>query len=256
MPSITLKPVVVTGIQASPTQFSAVFAPVEEVRVFNSSSTATAYIGYEHPAGTPPVAGKCIIPVYPGMRVLLSVSNMDQVYYTKSTTDELVLEPLSKDHKSSNLDLLQNNSVLTPQVVANTAARHGVNDPNTSHYLKSEVYNKTETYSKTEVYNKTETYTKAEVETTKLSMPYVAVDATYTILATDYTIDCTANTFTVTAPTAVGIAERMYQINNSGTGVITLDGNGSETFNGDLTILLAQWEAVTIQSTGANWIIL
>jgi len=28
---------------------------------------------------------------------------------------------------------------------ANTAARHGVNDPNTSHYLKSETYTKTET---------------------------------------------------------------------------------------------------------------
>jgi hypothetical protein len=86
---------------------------------------------------------------------------------------------------------------------------------------------------------------------------YVAKTATYTATAADYTIDCTANTFTVTLPTAVGITGRIYVIKNTGTGVITVDGNSTETIDGQLTQTLNQWNTLKIQSNGSSgWIII
>ena len=89
-----------------------------------------------------------------------------------------------------------------------------------------------------------------------IELPYVAKTATYVITAADYTINCTANTFTVTLPTAVGCAGRIYNIKNSGTGVITVDANGTETIDGELTQTLNQYDNMQIQSTNTNWIIL
>jgi hypothetical protein len=90
-----------------------------------------------------------------------------------------------------------------------------------------------------------------------LSLPYRAITALRTLDATDYVVDCTANTFTVTLPTSVGIQGRIYTIKNSGTGVITIDGAGTETLDGDSTIVLSQkYQSVTIQSDNANWIII
>ncbi len=89
-----------------------------------------------------------------------------------------------------------------------------------------------------------------------LNLPYVAKTANYTATASDHTIDATANSFTVTLPTAVGITGRVYNIHNSGTGTITVDADGTETIEGDLTQEVNQWENLKIQSTGANWIVL
>jgi hypothetical protein len=85
---------------------------------------------------------------------------------------------------------------------------------------------------------------------------YVAVSSTHTATNTNYFINCTANTFTVNLPTAVGIQGRSYVIKNSGAGVITLDANGTETIDGNLTITLNQYDSYTVVSDGANWIII
>jgi hypothetical protein len=67
-------------------------------------------------------------------------------------------------------------------------------------------------------------------------------------------IDCVANSFTVTLPTAVGIAGKQYCIKNSGTGVITIDANGLQTIDGALNFFLStQYESIWIISDGANW---
>jgi hypothetical protein len=58
-------------------------------------------------------------------------------------------------------------------------------------------------------------------------------------------INCTANTFTVTLPTAVGIGGREYTIKNSGSGVITVDGDGAETIDGSATRTLNQYDSIT-----------
>ena len=84
---------------------------------------------------------------------------------------------------------------------------------------------------------------------------YVAKTATYTATSSDHTIDCTDNTFTVTLPTAVGITGRVYVVKNSGTGTITVDGDGSETIDGNTSIdIVTQYDSRRLQSNGVNWI--
>ena len=88
-----------------------------------------------------------------------------------------------------------------------------------------------------------------------ITKPYVGKTGTYGISDSDYLINCTANTFTVTLPTAVGITGREYIVKNSGSGVITLDGNGAETIDGSANKTLNQYDSITVVSDGANWII-
>lgn len=94
------------------------------------------------------------------------------------------------------------------------------------------------------------------VGTGGVTYPLVQKSATYTVLVTDYTIECTANSFTVTLPTAVGITGQVFNINNTGTGVVTVATTSSQTINGSSTQTVNQWENLQIQSNGTNWIIL
>ncbi len=80
--------------------------------------------------------------------------------------------------------------------------------------------------------------------------------AIYTLTSLDNIIECTANTFTITLPTAVGIAGKQYVIKNSGSGVITVDGDGSQTIDDELTQALNQYDSITIVSNNTNWIII
>lgn len=90
-----------------------------------------------------------------------------------------------------------------------------------------------------------------------LTLNYVAKTNTYGIQTTDYMIDCTANTFTVTLPTAVGYAGQVYEIKNSGTGVITVNTTSSQTIDGSLTEVIAnQYGILKVMSNGANWMIM
>ena len=95
------------------------------------------------------------------------------------------------------------------------------------------------------------------VSTTGFSTAYVAKTATYTILATDSLINCTANTFTVTLPSGATVGSgAQYTIKNSGTGSITIDGSGSETIDDELTQPLSPTHSITVASDGINFIIL
>lgn len=89
-----------------------------------------------------------------------------------------------------------------------------------------------------------------------VAFKYVAKTATYTATIDDFTIDCTSGTFTVNLPTAVGITGRIYVIKNSGVGVITLDADGTETIDGLTTQTIISLASLTVQSNGANWIII
>lgn len=87
------------------------------------------------------------------------------------------------------------------------------------------------------------------------SRTITSISATYTILLTDDLIDCTANTFTVTLPTAVGIIGRVFDIKNSGVGVITLEGDGSETIDDMANVSIGTKDDVQVTSNGTNWLI-
>jgi len=92
------------------------------------------------------------------------------------------------------------------------------------------------------------------------SAGYVAKTGTYTATINDYTINCTSGTFTVTLPTAVGCAGRLYVITNSGGGTITVGTTSSQTFANVVatptTLTMAAVGSRTVQSDGANWLLL
>lgn len=46
-----------------------------------------------------------------------------------------------------------------------------------------------------------------------VSRSYASVNANYNVLALDYFILCTANSFDVTLPTAVGRQNKIYEVN-------------------------------------------
>jgi hypothetical protein len=106
-----------------------------------------------------------------------------------------------------------------------------------------------------QLYYSTNTTTKSRgfVEVAR----YTAVSATYTATPDDYTINCTSGTFNVTLPTAVGIQGRIYKVKNSGSGTITLNTTGGQTIDGASNkVLSTQYQVITVQSTGSNWIVL
>jgi hypothetical protein len=87
---------------------------------------------------------------------------------------------------------------------------------------------------------------------------YSAKTSTYNVLFYDGIIDCTSGTFTVTLLTAVGLTgtNGQFTIKNSGAGTITLATTSSQTIDGQLTQTIAPSSSITVQSTGANWIII
>jgi hypothetical protein len=78
--------------------------------------------------------------------------------------------------------------------------------------------------------------------------------ANYTITGTDDIVICTANSFTVTLPTAVGRSGKTFKVKNAGSGVITVGTTSAQTIDGSTTYLLSvQYQSLTVESDGANW---
>ncbi len=83
-------------------------------------------------------------------------------------------------------------------------------------------------------------------------------DTNYTLTVNDDTVlfDTGATTRTATLPAASTVTGKIYHIKkiDSGAGFVTIDGNGSETIDGDLTPdITAQYESFTIVCDGSNW---
>lgn len=77
--------------------------------------------------------------------------------------------------------------------------------------------------------------------------------AARTLIDTDNTVICDG-TFTVTLPVASGVKGKVYFIKNVGMGTITVDADGSETIDGDTTVVMAvQYESLLIVCDGSNW---
>jgi hypothetical protein len=91
-------------------------------------------------------------------------------------------------------------------------------------------------------------------------LPFAAKSANYTTTANDgvITVDASGAARTITLVTAVGNAGLQYTIKkiDSSVNLVTIDGNGSQTIDGVVTTALSrQYEAITIISDGANWLV-
>jgi len=84
-------------------------------------------------------------------------------------------------------------------------------------------------------------------------LAYRSVANPYTIALTDTVLDCNG-TFTITLPTASGIAGKIYIIKNSGTGIISVTCFDSETIDGLVTRRSdVQYQSIMVISDGSNW---
>jgi hypothetical protein len=89
-----------------------------------------------------------------------------------------------------------------------------------------------------------------------ISRTYIEITSTYTPTALNTSVNCTSGTFNVDLLSAATITGKIYNIKNSGSGIITVNPYGSEALDEELAQLLYPGECISIQSTGVNWIIL
>ncbi len=91
-----------------------------------------------------------------------------------------------------------------------------------------------------------------------ISLSIVNKTGDYTAAITDYVITCDANggAFTVTLPAASGVTGKIYHIKktDSSGNAVTVDGNASETIDGDTTkVISTQYDSMEIICDGSNW---
>lgn len=86
---------------------------------------------------------------------------------------------------------------------------------------------------------------------------FVIKTAAYTLTVSDTILYCnSATAYTQSLPAASG-SSKVYYIKNINAGVITLDGNSSDTIDGELTQTISQNECITVHDYAANkWAIL
>jgi len=94
-----------------------------------------------------------------------------------------------------------------------------------------------------------------EIITGGIIRPYVAKTAVYPLTVADHYVHCTSGTFTLTLPTAVGIAGRDFVMKNTGAGVITIATTSAQTIDGAASgvLTLVQNDWLRVVSDGANW---
>lgn len=87
---------------------------------------------------------------------------------------------------------------------------------------------------------------------------FVTPTGDYTVLATDETIEYASGSYTVTLPDGEDVPGKVYNIKNSGNGIITINTTNSRTIDGNASgvIKLVQYDNLTVQSNGRNYIIL
>lgn len=89
-----------------------------------------------------------------------------------------------------------------------------------------------------------------------VSFSYISKTGSYTLTASDYTVENTSGANTFTLPTAVGITGREYVISNSSASALTLNTTSSQTIGGVTSKTLnVQYGGIRVQSNGANWTI-
>jgi len=86
--------------------------------------------------------------------------------------------------------------------------------------------------------------------------PVILKSADYTLTEDDTIVEATANTFTLTLPSASGISGKQFIIKNSGGGTVTVHGHGSEIIDLVPNHDVLSSKSLTIISNGTDWMII
>lgn len=115
-------------------------------------------------------------------------------------------------------------------VIKHTTQATGVNDP--SYPISKDAYN----------------------EDHQVEYAFRTLTGATTLDATDDFVECTSGSYTITLPTAVGFKHPLFIKNFGAEGdEITVDGDGSETIDGELNVILRRRNAIMLVSDDTNW---
>ena len=99
-------------------------------------------------------------------------------------------------------------------------------------------------------------WVRGSVTSNGIRQSIVSKTSNYTLTSTDYTVNCTTGSFTITLPSAVTVYGQIYYIKNTGAGTITIATTSSQTIDGNIpsTYNLVGVGVLQVQSDGSNWI--
>lgn len=108
-----------------------------------------------------------------------------------------------------------------------------------------------------------EFYSGAKVRASEVSAEYNAISASTTLVMntignvgnSNYLLEVTANSPTVTLPSATGAYGMSFIVKNTGSGTAVLATTGGQTIDGASTKNITQNVSLTVYSNGTNWII-
>jgi hypothetical protein len=93
-----------------------------------------------------------------------------------------------------------------------------------------------------------------------LNPTYSLTQITYSYFLTinDNVVECTTGSFIVTLPTAIGITGKLYNIKNTGSGIITINTTLSQSIDGYVNgeLALTQYECLSVVSNNTKWLIM
>lgn len=97
--------------------------------------------------------------------------------------------------------------------------------------------------------------------TTAPTLTVVAKTASFTASTSEaaiYSVSAASGDVVATLPTAASAANRSltFKRTDASANSFTIDGAGSETIDGELTIALTQYDSVTVVSDGTSWLII
>jgi hypothetical protein len=85
---------------------------------------------------------------------------------------------------------------------------------------------------------------------------YTEKTANYTLLSIDDVVNCTANSFAITLPSAPLNNGKRYEIKNTGAGTITMNTTSGQTIDGNASgvLTIAAGSQMSVVSNNTNWI--
>ena len=100
------------------------------------------------------------------------------------------------------------------------------------------------------------TQTSGITSTGGITFKQVEINSSYTATTSDYVIDVTGGTFTVTLPSAIGIQGRLLIIKNNGGGAVTVQPISGQTLDDKPYLILSETNSIQIASNGSSWVII
>jgi len=98
------------------------------------------------------------------------------------------------------------------------------------------------------------TQTSGITSTGGITFKQVTINSSYTATTSDYMIDVTSGTFSVTLPSAVGIQGRLLVVKNNGGGAVTVQPVLGQNIDDKPFIILGETNTIQLASNGSNWV--